>query len=75
MENYIQQKVSEKSKIVAIYIDGRPKTSRNIVGFINSTQPVSTKKWPNCKFEVCKGNHVFVCVIKSIHGGEELLID
>ena len=42
--NYIQQKVSEQSKIVAIYIDKRPKASGNIVGFINSTQPASTTK-------------------------------
>ena len=25
MENYIQQKVSEQSKTITIYIDGRPK--------------------------------------------------
>ena len=37
MINYIQQKISEKSKIVAIYIDKRSKASRNIKGFINST--------------------------------------
>ena len=35
--NYIQQKLSEQSKIVAIYINGRPKVSRNIAHFINST--------------------------------------
>ena len=36
---------------------------------------MSTNKWPNCIFEVRKGNHVFVCAIKPISVGEELLID
>ena len=75
VENYIQQKFSEQSKTVAIYIDGRSKALGNIVGFINSTRPTSTKKRPSCIFEACEGNHVFVCVIKSIHGGEEVLLD
>lgn len=70
VENYIQQKVSEKGKAIAIYIDERPKALGNI-----STQPMLTKEWPNCIFEAHEGNHVFVCVIKSIRGGEELLID
>ena len=58
-----------------MYIDGRPKTTGNIVGFINSTQIGSTLKQPNCIFESREGNHVFVCAIKSIAAGEELLID
>ena len=54
---------------------GRPKTSGNIAGFINSTQPGSTLKQPNCIFESHEGNRVFVCAIKSIANGEELLIN
>ena len=60
---------------MAIYIDGRPKETGNIVGFINSTRPGSTIKQPNCIFEAREGNRVFICVIKSICAGEELLID
>ena len=60
---------------MAIYIDGRPKATGNIAGFINSTQPGSTIKQPNCRFEAREGNRVFICVIKSIRVGEELLID
>ena len=74
-KNYIQQKFSEKIKIVVIYIDGRSKASGNIVGFINSLQLALTKKPSNCIFEACEGNCVFVCVIKSIDGGKELPID
>ena len=51
------------------------KTTGNIVGFINSTQPGSTLRQPKCIFESCEGNCVFVCAIKSIVAGEELLID
>ena len=47
----------------------------NIAGFINSTQPATTNKRPNCIFEGCEGNRVFVCAIKSIVAGEEILID
>ena len=36
---------------------------------------MSTNKLMNCIFEAREGNHVFVCVIKSISTGEELLID
>ena len=35
--NYIQQQDNNQSKSVAIYIDGRPKATGNIAGFINST--------------------------------------
>ena len=47
-----------------MYIDERPKEARNIVGFVNSTRPATTNKKPNCIFEKCKGNCVFVCIIK-----------
>ena len=73
--NYIQQQDNNQSKSVAIYIDGRPKATGNIVGFINSTRPGSTIKQPNCIFEAREGNRVFICAIKSIRAGEELLID
>ena len=73
--NYIQQQDNNQSKSVAIYIDGRPKATGNIAGFINSTRPGSTIKQPNCIFEAREGNRVFICAIKSIRAGEELLID
>ena len=56
-------------------MDGRPKTTGNIVGFINSTQPRSTLKKTNCIFEARERNNVVVCAIKSIAVGEELLIN
>ena len=58
-----------------MYIDGRPKITGNIVGFINSTQLGSTLKQPNCIFEAHEGNHVSVGAIKSIVVGEEMLIN
>ena len=58
-----------------MYMDGRPKTTGKIAGFINSTQPGSTLKKPNCIFKSREGNHVFVCAIKSIATGEELVIN
>ena len=73
--NYIQLKDKAQNKGAMMYMDGRPKTTGNIVGFINSTQPGSTLKQPNCIFESREGNCVFVCAIKSIAVGEELLID
>ena len=73
--NYIQWKENDQSKIFSMYIDGRPKATGNIVGFINSVWPSSTSKQPNCIFEACDGNCVFICAIKSIRAGEELLID
>ena len=73
--NYIQWKENDQSKRFAMYIDGRPKAIGTISGFINSTQPSSTSKQPNCIFEAREGNEVFVCAIKSISAGEELLID
>jgi hypothetical protein len=68
-------KDNDQNKGETIYIDGRPKATGNIVGFINSTRPVTTNKKPNCVFEGREGNHVFVCAIKSIVVGGELLID
>ena len=73
--NYIQWKENYQSKKNSMYIDGRPKATSNIVGFINSTWPSLTSKQPNCIFEAHEGNEVFVCAIKSISAGEELLID
>ena len=73
--NYIQLKGKAQNKGATLYMGGRPKTTINIAGFINSTQPGSTLKQPNCTFEPCEGNRVFVCAIKSIVAGEELLID
>ena len=69
--NYIQLKDKAQNKGATMYMDGRPKTTSNIAGFINSTQSGSTLKKPNCIFELCEGN----CVIKSINVGEELLIN
>ena len=73
--NYIQLKDKAQNKGAMMYMDGRPKTIGNIAGFINSTQPGSTLKKPNCIFESCEGNCFFVCAIKSIVACEELLID
>ena len=73
--NYIQLKDKSQNKGVTLYMDRRTKTTSNIAGFINSTQPRSTLKKPNCIFESHEGNCVFVCSIKSIDVGEELLIN
>ena len=73
--NYIQLKDKDQNKGAMLYIDGRPKITGNIAGFINSTQPGSTLKKTNCIFEVREGNGAFVCSIKSIAIGEELLIN
>jgi hypothetical protein len=73
--NYLELKNNNQSKIASMYIDGRPKASGNIAGFINNTQPRGTNKQPNCIFEGREGNRVFVCAIKSIAAGEELLIN
>ena len=58
-----------------MYIDGIQKASENVAGFINSTQPVTTTKQPNCEFEGREEHRIFVCAIKTILLGEELLID
>ena len=71
--NYIQLKGKAQNKGAAMYMDERPKTTGNIVGFINNTKPGSTLKQPNCIFESREGNCVFVCAIKSIADREEQL--
>ena len=58
-----------------MYIDGRPKESGNIVGFVNSTRPMMETKQPNCEFEGHEEHRIFVCATKTILLGEELLID
>jgi hypothetical protein len=73
--NYIQLLDNNQNKGAAMYIDGRPKATGNIEGFINSTRPVATTKKPNCIFEAREGNHIFVCATKTIVPSEELLID
>ena len=73
--NYIQLKNKAQNKEATLYMDERPKTIGNIVGFINSIEPGSTLKQPNCIFDSCEGNCVFVCAIKSIVIGEEPLIN
>ena len=73
--NYIQLVENNLHKGATMYIDGRPKASRNVAGFINSTRPVTTTKKPNFIFEGREGNRIFVCAIKTIAPGEELLID
>ena len=73
--NYIQLLDNNQNKWATMYIDGRKKSTGNITGFINSTQPVTTTKKPNCIFEGCEGNRIFVCVTKTIVPDEELLID
>ena len=73
--NYLQLKDKDQNKGATLYIDGRPKATGNIAGFINSSQPGSTIKQPNCEFEGREGNRVFVVAIKSISAGEELLIN
>jgi hypothetical protein len=73
--NYIQLVDNNQNKGATMYIDGRSKATKNIVGFINSTRPVATTKRLNCIFEGHKGNRIFVCATKAIVPGEELLIN
>ena len=73
--NYIQLVYNNQNKGATIYIDGRPKATGNIAGFINSTRPVATTKKPNCIFEARDGNCILVCETKTIVPCEELLID
>jgi hypothetical protein len=61
--NCIQLINKDKNKRVTIYIDGRPKPSGNIVGFINSTQPRTTNKQLNCIYEGHEENRVVLCTI------------
>ena len=46
--NNLQLKDKDQNKGEMLYIDRRPKSTGNIVGFINNTQPGSTIKKPNC---------------------------
>ena len=73
--NYIQLLDNNQNKGATMYIDGRPKATKNIVGFINSTRPVETTKKLNCIFDAHEGNRIFVCATKTIVLGEVLLID
>jgi hypothetical protein len=73
--NYIQLINKDKNKGVNIYIDGRPKDSDNITGFINNTRPGTQNKQSNCIYEGHEENRVVLCVIKKISPGEELLVD
>ena len=68
--NYLQLKDKDQNKGATVYIDGSPKATGNIAGFIKSTQLGSTLKQPNYILERHGGNHVFVCAIKSILAGE-----
>lgn len=58
-----------------MYIDGRPKASGNIAGFISNTKPSTTNNQPNFIFERREGNRVFVCAIKSTVAGKEFLVN
>jgi hypothetical protein len=73
--NYIQLLYNNQNKGETMYIDGKPKSTGNIVRFINSTQLVATTKKPNCIFEACEGSRIFACATKTIVLDEELLID
>ena len=75
LTNYIQLEDKDQNNGETLYIDEMAKKARNIVGFIKSTQPGSTVKQPNYIFEGRQGNHVFVCAIKSIVIGEEMIIN
>jgi hypothetical protein len=73
--NYIQLINKDKNKGGTIYIDGRPKASGNIIGFINNTRPEKKNKQPNCIYEGHEENQVVLCAIKNISPGEALLVD
>ena len=73
--NYLHLKDKDQNKGATLYIDRRPKATWNIAGSINITQPGSTLKQPNYIFKRREGNYVFVCAIKSIVVGEDLLIN
>ena len=73
--NYIQLAEHNKNKGETMYIDGRPKASRNIANFVNSTRPVTTTKKLICKFKGREEHRIFVCATKTILPGEELLIN
>ena len=74
-KNYIQLKDNDHNKGQSMYIEGKPKATRNIAWFINNAWPATKNKQPNYIFEGHEGNRVFVCAIKSIVGREEVLIN
>ena len=59
-------KENNLNKGYSIYIDGKAKACRNVVGFINNSHPGSTKKLPNSEFVESKDNKVMATTIKSI---------
>ena len=63
--NYLQMKYNDQNKGEMLYINGRPKITGNIAGFINSTQPGSKLKQPNCIFEAREGKRVFICLLNQ----------
>ena len=63
--NYIQLLDNNQNKGATMSIDGRPKATGKIMGFINSTRPVATTKKPNYIFEAHEGNRIFVCATKQ----------
>ena len=65
----------DQNKGATLYIKEMPKAIGNIVGFINNTKLGFIIKQPKWIFEGHEGNHVFVCDIKSIVAGEEMLIN
>ena len=73
--NYNKMKENNQNKGFSIYIDGRPKAYKNVVGFISSTHPRSTNKLPNYIFVEGEDNKVVVNEIKSISTGKELLLN
>jgi hypothetical protein len=73
--NYIQLINNDKNKRVNIYIDGRPKVSRNIAWFINITRLETSNKQLNFIYEGCEENRVVLWAIKNIALREELLVD
>jgi len=58
--NYTQLRDNDKNKGALMYINGRPKASRNIVGFISNTQPGTTNKKPNFISDGHDGSHVYL---------------
>jgi hypothetical protein len=74
-ENYNKVKKTKQNKEQSICIDGRPKVSKNTMGFINNSHLESMNKQPNCMFERHYENQVVVCAIKPIPAREELFIN
>ena len=68
--NYIQLQYNNQNKGADLCIDGRTKELGNLVGLINNT-----RKKPNYIFQEHEGNKIFVCAVKTIVVGEELLVE